>query len=166
MNWTPSASALTTDLTQWVLPHRAINPRRQLITSRLLVESEPVDTSETMHLLLPPSEVEWIVASASSVSTTAGAATDESVSVTVENTGDVPLFYTLMTSSFEGRFSHNVFTVPAHSSRNVDFFFADGGARPKSGAEFQQSLRMQWLNMPLASEPTARDVQERSSVWV
>ena len=72
-------------------------------------------------------------------------------SVTVQNKGLAPLFYALVTSTFAGRFSRNLFTVPPRSSRAIDFFFE--GLAPTSAVEFENSMHIDWMNR----DPHARE---------
>lgn len=152
VDWKPNGSSIIRPVLS--IPLESIDPQQQVVTTRLLVAHEPVSTSETMHLLLPPSEMNWVNAAASDVTISASSLTSASVSVTVENHGQAPLFYVLVTSSFAGRFSRNLITVPAQSTQTMDFLFASGTALPDTVEQFVNSLHTDWLNRRQQLPPT------------
>ena len=143
----PWAPASTADVTQLLrLPLSAVNGTHQVITTRVL----GIGASETTHLLQTPSLVAWVNVSRADV-TLAAAMVGKIASVALANAGAAPLFYALVTSTFAGRFSRNLLTVPPRSSRVVDFIFEAGQELP-SAAEFESSMHLDWMNRdPAAS---------------
>ena len=51
----------------------AIHKKVERRVGRLVKGGTPIETSQTVHPLLPPAEMEWTVAAASDVTTTVGA---------------------------------------------------------------------------------------------
>ena len=143
-------------------PLKSLDPRSSVLLTRLInttaLPPAPIAASETTHLLLSGdvksvADVAWVSVDANDVtmSVASTAASDTaSAAVTVQNSGSAPLFFALVTTTFLGRFSRNLLTVPPKSARTIDFlFYAAGSLAPTAPvdlAAFQKSLRIDWLN--------------------
>lgn len=102
-----------------------------------------------VHPLLPPAEIAWALVASADVTlrVSALAADDWHTVVTITNKAAIPLFYTMLTTTFEGRFDSNLLYVAPRSSQESRFAFADTthGARVTK-QEFEGSLHIEWLN--------------------
>lgn len=77
-----------------------------------------------------------------------GSVTTDAATVKISNTASAPVFYAVLTTTFDGRFGHNLLYVRAKSSRTVSFAFeanATASGVPSS-AQFESSLSVEWLN--------------------
>ena len=132
-----------------------IDRSSQVVTTRLLqtasLDGEPVEPTVVVHPLLPPAEVAWALVASADVTlrVSALAADDWHTVVTITNKAAAPLFYALLTTTFEGRFDSNLLYVPPHSSQETRFAFSEtathAGGLPTKQA-FEGSLRAEWLN--------------------
>lgn len=136
----------------------AVDPTTSVITTRLLSRTtgQPIEASETVHPLLLDAgnlvgSVQWVDVSASDVTlvVSRSTVTNANATVTVRNGAAAPLFYAVVTSTFAGRFSHNVMLVPGNGTRTLEFLFARDAAALESSvdvAAFENSLSVAWLN--------------------
>jgi beta-mannosidase len=147
--WTQSGSATVDPLLK--LQMSAINTKNEIVMTRLIGSAmDGGDAiSETVHPLLPPASMEWVPVTkdAMVLSVESVAVDGSSAMVTVTNThGTAPLFYVLVTSKLEGRFSRNLLYLPPTASQSIDFIFSAEGASKDAVLE---SLSVEWLNKKL-----------------
>jgi beta-galactosidase/beta-glucuronidase len=155
------------------LPLSGIQRHSQLVTTRIIydrsaaaaaaeeqkeaaaaeVEAEEQEEEVVVHPLLPPAEVSWLTATAADVTLRVDAVGASSAQVSVANGAGTPLYYAVVTTTFEGRFDRNLLYIPPHSSRGLTFAFEGKGeaAQPPTEAEFMASLHVDWLNRAIAS---------------
>jgi beta-mannosidase len=141
-NWSAPGTAFVAPVGQ--VPLDTISMKHEVIVTQLIKDGVPVETSLTVHPLLPPTEMDWSIASISDVTTTVSS----DLTVVVENGATAPLFYTLVTSTLPGRFSRNLLFIPPKESVHLVFYFAnESGAVPTpTPAELRASLSMDWYN--------------------
>eukprot|EP00756_Hemistasia_phaeocysticola_P048317 Hpha_TRINITY_DN22747_c0_g1::TRINITY_DN22747_c0_g1_i1::g.34296::m.34296/K01192/E3.2.1.25, MANBA, manB; beta-mannosidase len=127
---------------------QGIDPATEVVTTRILSAENgtEVGVSETVHVLMGELfRMAWVNVAASDValrvvSVDAAAGTAD---VAVHNAAPAAVFYAVVTSALPGRFSRNLFFLPAGGSRNIRFRFAESASSP---AALQASLRLEWLN--------------------
>jgi beta-mannosidase len=153
VRWTPASTATVHPLMQ--LPLAVISMQHEVVTTRLLAAATglPVLTSETVHQLLPPAQMEWGLVPKSALAVSVSSVSASSASVTLMNKAAAPLFYVLVTSTLAGRFDRNVLYFPPGAARTIAFLFPGQGAEAGAGAaavptqdEVLQSLSVDWLN--------------------
>ena len=152
------------------IPLQNIDTAKEVVTTRLLRVSSsssssssssagaqvaPIDTSETVHPLLVEAGggtlytgVGWVNVSIDSVSIAVPSITSMNASVVITNGAASPIFYALVTTTYEGRFSRNVVMVPPRSSLTTVFLFAAEvhGEGEGDAASFLDSLSIDWFN--------------------
>ena len=150
------------------IPLQNIDTAKEVVTTRLLRVSSsssssssdgaqvaPIDTSETVHPLLMEAGggtlyagVGWVNVSIDSVSIAVPSITSMNASVVITNGAASPIFYALVTTTYEGRFSRNVVMVPPRSSLTTVFLFAAEvhGEGEGDAASFLDSLSIDWFN--------------------
>ena len=147
LEWAPTATSVVGEVLS--LPLGGIDTLKNVISTRLL----GTEASETTHMLQPPAAMAWHLVGACEVDLRVAELVPgaPSAPVNVTNRAAAPLFFTLLTSTHEGRFGHNLFAVPPRSSRVVQFLFNANGTAPLpvSAAEFERSLHADWLNREL-----------------
>jgi len=149
--WTPSSSASIDPLLKLQIAGKngtAINAEIEVITTRMIGAGSD-EASETVHPLLAPASMKWVAVAKDGVSLSVAyvAGDGSSATVTVTNTdATTPLFYVLVTSKLEGRFSRNLLYLPPKASRQIDFIFS---AECASKEAVLESLSVEWLNKKL-----------------
>lgn len=136
------------------LPLAGVDRSAQLVTTRLVQDDSPGGRLDqptvVVHPLLPPAEIAWAVASSADVTLHVAAllADEWQTVVSITNNAATPLFYALLTTTFEGRFDSNLLYVPPHSSRELRFAFFEttNGSGVPTKQEFEASLHVDWLN--------------------
>jgi hypothetical protein len=98
--------------------------------------------------------MDWTMVPSQAVVLHVVSVTADSATVRISNTAAAPVFYTVLTTTFEGRFGRNLLLVPPQSSRTVLFAFetsatavaaAEALVTP-TAAQFESSLSVDWLN--------------------
>jgi hypothetical protein len=116
------------------LPLSGIQRHSQLVTTRIIYDKSAA-------------------AAAAAEEQKEAAAAEVEAQVSVANGAGTPLYYAVVTTTFEGRFDRNLLYIPPHSSRGLTFAFEGKGeaAQPPTEAEFMASLHVDWLNRAIAS---------------
>ena len=131
-----------------------IDRASQCITTRLMQTGSadggmPDEATTVVHPLLPPTRVAWVVVAPNDVTlhVLAVEAADWKTVVSITNKAATPLFYTLLTTTFNGRFNSNLLYLPPHSTQELKFAFAESDAiGVPTKQEFEASLYVDWLN--------------------
>lgn len=141
-SWSADGTAFIAPVSQ--VPLDKISTKNEVVITQLIRDGVPVETSQTVHPLLAPSEMNWAMASASDVTATVS----KDLTVTVRNGAAVPLFYGLVTSTLPGRFSRNLLYVPPKGSVDLVFHLANesGTVPTPTPTALQASLSMNWYN--------------------
>ena len=128
------------------LPLDGIHRETEFLTTRLIADPPtPEDVTVVMHPLLPPVEVAWATAAQADVTLHVEHVSNTAAVVSVVNAAPTPLFYTVLTTTFDGRFDDNLIYMPPHSTRIVRFSFTDADGRPTQ-QQFHESMTVDWLN--------------------
>ena len=129
------------------LPLAGIHRKTEVLLTRIVADTPaPEEPTVVVHPLLPPLDVAWATATQAEVTLHVEHASETTTAVvSVANAAATPLFYAVLTTTFEGRFDDNLLYVPPHTTRTVKFLFQDTDAGATQQG-FEDSLHLDWLN--------------------
>lgn len=145
--WKPLSSASTDQLL--VLPLSNIDDNRQVIRTQIFetnsADPVPIDESETVHPLQSPVNIEWEIVPKRDILVKAVEVLGSNATVSVENNGNAPIFYAVVSSTLSGRFSRNLLFISPSKVATITFFF-EQKQDVLTVDDFQAGLTIDWLN--------------------